>query len=389
MSIDSGEIERLIDALQSRDEQKFIRAYEQLKAVGETAVSGLVEALHRDDWPGRYWVPLVLGSMGTVAISAVPDLIAIVGRRSLLSVGAVNALGSIRDPSAVPCLIKALGDEADVLCSCAAIALGRIGDLRAVDPLIGVLRKRRTWVPRGAAAFALGEIGIGARGAIPALEKALCYKCRKGIFFGRWNERAREAVRDAIDRIKGLSKETKLEGHGYLNNMWGTIDMPRPRLQNGLVFSPGDLDRISEVLPYLYIGSYGAAENAAYLKDQNITHLVCLLEKYPVTTASLPNLCIPMSDHGESDLRQLLAQVVPFIEGAKEVGGRVLIFCALGVNRSPALAAGYLRAELGCPTGEALSRITSSRPFVSIHEKYLSQLEQLDDVLPVIAREGS
>lgn len=141
--------------------------------------------------------------------------------------------------------------------------------------------------------------------------------------------------------------------------------------------SPHDLDRISEVLTYLCIGSYGAAENAAYLKEQKITHAVCVLEGYPESVASLPNLCIPMSDHGESDLRQVLRDAVPFIQGAREAGGRVLVFCALGVNRSPTLVAGYLRVALGCSTADALERITSSRPFVSIHEKYLAQLEQL------------
>ena len=146
--------------------------------------------------------------------------------------------------------------------------------------------------------------------------------------------------------------------------------------------SPSDLDRISEVLPYLCIGSYGAAENASYLADQNVTHAVCLLEEPPESVASLSNLCIPMSDHGESDIRRLLVDLVPFIESARETGGRVLIFCALGVNRSPALVAGYLRAALGYSTGEALSKITSSRPFVSLHEKYLSQLERLDDRQP-------
>jgi protein-tyrosine phosphatase len=146
--------------------------------------------------------------------------------------------------------------------------------------------------------------------------------------------------------------------------------------------SPRDLDRMSEVLPYLYIGSYGAAEDTSYLEEQNITHVICLLEEYPESVSSRPNLCLPMSDSGESDLRQLLTDAVPFIESAREAGGRVLIFCALGVNRSPTLVAGYLRAVLGYSAGEALNRITSSRPFVSLHEKYLSQLEQLDGRLP-------
>ena len=141
---------------------------------------------------------------------------------------------------------------------------------------------------------------------------------------------------------------------------------------------PSDLDRISEVLPYLHIGSYGAAENAEHLREREITHVICLLEEYPEAVASLPKLCIPMSDYGDSDLRQFLADAVPFIEGAQAAAGRVLVFCALGVNRSPALVAGYLRARLRYSTAEALSALASSRPFVSIHQQYLAQLERLE-----------
>lgn len=140
----------------------------------------------------------------------------------------------------------------------------------------------------------------------------------------------------------------------------------------------GDLDRISEVLPYLCIGSYGAAENAAHLRERGITHVICLLEEYPEAVAKLPKLCIPMSDYGDSDLRQWVAEAIPFIERAQEAGGRVLVFCALGVNRSPALVAGYLRAALRCSAVEALNALTSSRPFVSIHPQYLEQLERLE-----------
>jgi protein-tyrosine phosphatase len=143
---------------------------------------------------------------------------------------------------------------------------------------------------------------------------------------------------------------------------------------------------MSEVLPYLYIGSYGAAEDASYLEEQSITHVICLLENYPESVSSLPHLCLPMSDFGESDLRQLLTDAVPFIESAREAGGCVLVFCALGVNRSPTLVAGYLRAVLGYSAGEALNRIASSRPFVSLHERYVFQLEQLDGTVPRSAK---
>lgn len=219
MNIDSGEVEKLIDAFEGEDEQKCIRACEKLKEVGEIAVPSLVEALRREDWPGRSSALWVLGSMGAVARSAIPDLITIVGRRSSLSAPAVHALERIGDPSAVPCLIEALSDE-NYLCTCAAGALGRIGDPRAVGPLIGVLRQRgKFWVPRGAAAVALGEFGEGAREALPALEEALRYDWKEAG--DEWDDRAQEAVKDAIDRIRGFSKETKLKGYGYRYEMWG------------------------------------------------------------------------------------------------------------------------------------------------------------------------
>lgn len=142
----------------------------------------------------------------------------------------------------------------------------------------------------------------------------------------------------------------------------------------------GDLDKISEVLPYLCIGSYGAAENLEYLRDKGVTHAICLLEQPPESIAALSLLCLPMSDHGDSDLNLLLTTAFPFIESARASGARVLIFCALGVNRSAALAAAYLRRALRCSPEEALSRVVAVRPFVSLHEGYLSQLDQL--VLP-------
>jgi protein-tyrosine phosphatase len=145
--------------------------------------------------------------------------------------------------------------------------------------------------------------------------------------------------------------------------------------------NPGDHDRLSEILPHLCVGSYGAAEQAELLASLGITHAICLIEEIPEPVAALPHLHLPISDHGESDLREALATVVPFIESAREAGGRVLIFCALGVNRSPAVTAGYLRAVLGCSAEDAIAKIRSSRPFISIHHKYLSQLSG-DGLLP-------
>ncbi len=61
-------------------------------------------------------------------------------------------------PSAVPYLIRALGDEDEDVRFVAAAALGTLGDARAVEPLIAVLKDERA-SGRVTAAFALAKLG--------------------------------------------------------------------------------------------------------------------------------------------------------------------------------------------------------------------------------------
>jgi HEAT repeat protein len=110
---------------------------------------------------------------------------------------AATALGSLRARDGVSALIGALRDG-NYLCVCAAGALGKIGDHRAVAPLVSVLRDQsKFWVPRGAAAVALGDLGTIAVNALPALEEALTFSMQGNV--KNWDQRAEDAVRDARD----------------------------------------------------------------------------------------------------------------------------------------------------------------------------------------------
>ena len=111
---------------------------------------------------------------------------------------AAEALGKLGDARAVEALIGALkGDEKDVRGE-AASALGEIGDARAVEPLIAVLKEGDADM-REDAAEALGEIGDA--GAVESLIAAL--------------EDAEEAVRraaaKALEQITGESFGTDTE----------------------------------------------------------------------------------------------------------------------------------------------------------------------------------
>jgi len=133
--------------------------------------------------------------------------------------GAAEALGSLGDPVAVPALVEALKDK-NYVSVCAAAALAKIKDPRAVQPLIAVLQdQEKFWVPRGAAAVALGDLGEIATAALPALREALEYDCDTSG--EKWDQRAREAVADAIAHISDAKAACSLKGNGDRYEMWG------------------------------------------------------------------------------------------------------------------------------------------------------------------------
>ena len=67
--------------------------------------------------------------------------------------------------------------------------------------------------------MALGDIGQRATSALPDLAEALRYTAEPGA--ENWNERARDAVADAIERMNDPTAKTRLTGQGARFAMWG------------------------------------------------------------------------------------------------------------------------------------------------------------------------
>lgn len=118
-----------------------------------------------------------------------------------LSQQALLSLGAMKNPAAVPALLRLLAQENGTrgpeLRRGAIKALGEIGAVEAVAPLIGILASKRFWRPgrhnelRAAAAAALGEIGDET--ALPVLENAS-------------SERNEHVARAAVQALKQLRK---------------------------------------------------------------------------------------------------------------------------------------------------------------------------------------
>jgi HEAT repeat protein len=131
---------------------------------------------------------------------------------------AATALGELGDAAAVPALIEALAHPNQV-CVAASLALGRLRAEASVAPLRAVLEDpHKFWMPRGAAAVALGQIGAAAAAALPALQSALALDhLTSGT---SWDVLAHDAVADAIAHIKDPSAACALEGKNRYA-LWG------------------------------------------------------------------------------------------------------------------------------------------------------------------------
>jgi HEAT repeat protein len=110
----------------------------------------LIKALQKGNWQAA-------SGLGKIGEPAVELLIGFLSDENGNYIAA-RALGQIGDVRAVEPLIRLLEVEDSSIRSVAARALGSIGDMRAVEPLIRLLKDEEASV-RGAAVRALGEIG--------------------------------------------------------------------------------------------------------------------------------------------------------------------------------------------------------------------------------------
>jgi protein-tyrosine phosphatase len=144
-----------------------------------------------------------------------------------------------------------------------------------------------------------------------------------------------------------------------------------------------DIDRPSptKILDYLYIGSYCDANNPQYLQILGITHVLnCAASQshpdrcpYSADTGILWYEGIPALDKDTYDMLQHADKACAFIKKAR-VGGKVLVHCTMGVNRSAVLVACYLIGMLRMTLLHAVKMLRETRGTVLHNVGFQKQL---------------
>ncbi|CAM9305611.1 unnamed protein product [Phaeothamnion confervicola] len=145
----------------------------------------------------------------------------------------------------------------------------------------------------------------------------------------------------------------------------------------------GKLRRIdnapAQILPYLYIGSIGAAFDLPVLQDLGITHIICAGPKLPeLFPEHIVYLRVHLADRPGDDLLCHVPATIGFITGAARGGGKTLVHCLQGRSRSAALILAYLVAERDTPLAEALEAVRRARPCIQPNLGFMAQLRGLE-----------
>ena len=143
-----GDVTTLVAALTDPDNRAWAARY--LGEMGDPeAIQPLIRLLSVNDFQTRAAAAIALGRLR--AVEAVPALLACIDQGPndiIMRAWAITALGEIASDEAVPRLIEVLGSPDDrSLWRTAAIALGAIGDARAVQALKQAA-KQEPWIVR-------------------------------------------------------------------------------------------------------------------------------------------------------------------------------------------------------------------------------------------------
>ncbi|XP_023654314.2 uncharacterized protein [Paramormyrops kingsleyae] len=139
---------------------------------------------------------------------------------------------------------------------------------------------------------------------------------------------------------------------------------------------------LSLILPYLYLGAEADVTQDC-LTSQGISYVLSVSRCCP-QPAFLPQkqyLRIPIDDSLRDELLPWIPEALQFIDGAMSCGCSVLVHCAAGVSRSPALAVAYVMYRLGLGLDDAYRFVKERRPSISPNFNFLGQLQSFQGTL--------
>ncbi|OMJ86905.1 hypothetical protein SteCoe_11454 [Stentor coeruleus] len=135
-----------------------------------------------------------------------------------------------------------------------------------------------------------------------------------------------------------------------------------------------------EIEPGLYLGSLDAAKNYQLLKDNNITHVLAILDtfRYMQNFEGIRYHQIELPDSTQAALVPHLPGALSFIAQARRSNQNVLVHCAAGVSRSASFVIAYIMVKYNYPFDQAKEIVKQKRGCVWPNTGFQRQLTAMN-----------
>ncbi len=151
------------------------------------------------------------------------------------------------------------------------------------------------------------------------------------------------------------------------------------------VDSSEEFRQFQMVLPHLYIGPVYPTTSVETLKNAGITHICNFSHNPPQFPNEFKYLQFEHLLNKEYEIIQdHFLETIAFIEEAtcvkpdSSTRGKVLVYCELGISRSPSVVIAYLMFALRIKYRPAFYLLKRARPYICPSDKYIAQLESFE-----------
>ncbi|KAJ3600978.1 hypothetical protein NHX12_031951 [Muraenolepis orangiensis] len=147
---------------------------------------------------------------------------------------------------------------------------------------------------------------------------------------------------------------------------------------------------LSLILPHLYLGAErDVTQDSLGSRGISFVLSVSRCSPQPSFLPAAHYLRVPIDDSLRDDLLPWIPAALRFIDGAMSSGGAVLVHCAAGISRSPALAVAYIMYSRGMDLDHAYRFVKERRPSISPNFNFLGQLQHFQGSLNQKSSDGS
>lgn len=144
----------------------------------------------------------------------------------------------------------------------------------------------------------------------------------------------------------------------------------------------GQMDKPSQIFPYLYLGTEWNASNWDELKQNNVSYILNVTKEVDNFFPGMFNyMKIRVSDVESTELLKHWDSTHRFIRKARENNSAVLVHCKKGISRSSSTVISYAMKAYGWSLDEALNYVKEKRNCITPNKGFMVQLRTYQGIL--------